>query len=471
VVHLGNGKIVPSCATKVEDGMVVETRSPQVDAARRTALELLLSDHAGDCLAPCTRVCPAHMDIPRMIRQIAAGSMREAIATIKAQIALPAVLGRICPAPCEKGCRRLHAGGSLSVCLLKRYAAEADLASGDPYRPARGAATGRRVAVVGSGPAGLSAAYYLALRGHAVTVFDEHQQAGGTLRYAVPEDHLPRALLDAEIAQVRRLGVQFELGVRIARFAELRRQFDAVLLATGVPGDGAKAGPQAGVFAAGGAVHAGKLAVRSGAEGKAAAGSINLYLAGIAPADGHERKPFSVTLAQLRPAELAAIMQGHENQARHQAAGGKPAGLSVAEVAGEVERCLHCDCRKADACALRGLAERYGADPQRYGSQRPAVTIIRQQAGVIFEPGKCIDCGLCIQIAAKLGEPVGLTFVGRGLSMRPGVPFHASWDQALTRAAEACVRACPTGAIARQDPAAVRIEPQNARMNELAAPS
>jgi ferredoxin len=76
------------------------------------------------------------------------------------------------------------------------------------------------------------------------------------------------------------------------------------------------------------------------------------------------------------------------------------------------------------------------------------VTIIRQRAGVIFEPGKCIDCGLCVQVAAKLGEKVGLTFLGRGFTMRPGVPFHGSWDEALTRPAAACVRACPTGAIA-----------------------
>jgi NADH dehydrogenase/NADH:ubiquinone oxidoreductase subunit G len=145
------------------------------------------------------------------------------------------------------------------------------------------------------------------------------------------------------------------------------------------------------------------------------------------------------------------MMQGHSAESRHQPAAGPAAGLSVAEVAQEVERCLHCDCRKADACTLRVLAERYGADPHRYDAQRPAVTIIHQQAGVIFEPGKCIDCGICVQIAAKLGEPVGLTFLGRGFTMRPGVPFHGSWDQALTHAAEACVAACPTGAISRGD--------------------
>ena len=99
-------RLVPACATAAAEGMEVESETAEVRQFRRSALELLLSDHLGDCLAPCWFTCPAHMDIPQMLRQVAAGQLHEAIATVKRDIALPAVLGRICPAPCEKSCRR-----------------------------------------------------------------------------------------------------------------------------------------------------------------------------------------------------------------------------------------------------------------------------------------------------------------------------------------------------------------------------
>jgi predicted molibdopterin-dependent oxidoreductase YjgC len=100
-----SGKLLPSCAALAHDGMVIETRNGAVEESRRMALDLLLSEHVGDCDAPCRRACPAHMNIPLMIRQIGRGEMREAIMTVKRHIALPAVLGRICPAPCERACK------------------------------------------------------------------------------------------------------------------------------------------------------------------------------------------------------------------------------------------------------------------------------------------------------------------------------------------------------------------------------
>ena len=116
----GLDNLVPACGTVVKDGMRVESSSDQVRQARKAALELLLSDHVGDCLGPCQVICPARMNIPLMIRQIAAGKFREAIATVKKDIALPAVLGRICPKPCEKGCRRAVFDEAVSICLLQR---------------------------------------------------------------------------------------------------------------------------------------------------------------------------------------------------------------------------------------------------------------------------------------------------------------------------------------------------------------
>ncbi len=205
----GSPRLVPSCATKVQDGMVVESETDEVRSARRMALELLLADHTGDCLAPCQGVCPAHMDIPEMIRQINAGELREAIVTVKRMIALPAILGRICPDLCEKGCRRSQYDEPVSICELKRFVADADLASAHPYLPVCKPPTGKRVAVVGAGPAGLAAAWYLRQSGHAVVVYDQHPEAGGTVRYAIPESVLPRKVIDAEVNQIKALGRSF----------------------------------------------------------------------------------------------------------------------------------------------------------------------------------------------------------------------------------------------------------------------
>ena len=148
----GRAHLAPACATRIEEGMAVANDTDEVREARRTAIELLLSDHVGDCVAPCHGLCPAQMEIPLMLAQIAAGNLRGAIATIKRDIALPAVLGRICPAPCEKGCRRGTRDAPVAICLLKRHAADVDLASETPYLPERRAATGKHVAVVGAGP-------------------------------------------------------------------------------------------------------------------------------------------------------------------------------------------------------------------------------------------------------------------------------------------------------------------------------
>ena len=127
----GNGRLVPSCATLAEEGAKVESETPDIRSTRRKSLELLLSDHLGDCVAPCYLACPAEMDIPQMLRQISSGDMRGAIATVKSDIALPAVLGRICPAPCEKICRRRDLDAAVAICLLKRYVV-ADLHSALP---------------------------------------------------------------------------------------------------------------------------------------------------------------------------------------------------------------------------------------------------------------------------------------------------------------------------------------------------
>ncbi len=465
-----NNGMVPACATRAEEGMEVESETEEVRDARRTSLELLLGDHLGDCEAPCQLACPAHMDIPLMIRQIAAGKLREALGTIKQDIALPAVLGRICPAPCEKACRRGARDQAVSICLLKRHPADVDLASGSGYLPPRAAPRGKGVAIVGAGPTGLSAAYYLLQAGWACTIFDDHDSPGGMLRFGVPPEKLPRDVLDGEIDRVRRLGAEFRMGVRVGQafpLAELRRRFDAVLLAVGEvqqapsPALGLPTGPagiridrksyltaEDGLFAAGGAVGKSRMAVRAVAEGKAAAGCIDQYLSGRTPAA--PERPFSTHVGQVGPEEIEKFMAGASPAARAHPAG-EGAGLSDEQARAEARRCLHCDCRKANDCRLRDWSAAYGARAARFRGQRRPFEQYADHPQVIYEPGKCIACGLCVQIAAAAGEPFGMTFVGRGFKIRVAVPFGKDLTAGLGKVAGDCVRACPTGALAFKD--------------------
>jgi NADPH-dependent glutamate synthase beta subunit-like oxidoreductase len=467
----GREALVPSCATRAEDGMRVESETDEVREARRAALELLLGDHVGDCLGPCHGACPAHMDIPRMIREIARGDLRGAIETVKARIALPAVLGRICPAPCERACRRGAHDAPLAIMHLKRRAADADLAGGEPYLPPRQAPSGRRVAVAGAGPTGLAAAYYLLQDGHACTLLDDHERAGGALRYAVDEDRLPRAVLEAEIGVLSRLGAEFRAGVRVGRnvaLADLSREFDAVVLAIGEPAAGeaerldlkAEGGRIAiaketfetslpGVFAAGDAVRKGnRMAVRAVADGRAVAGCVADRLAG-RPIGGPHRE-FTVHIGQVTEAEMAAFLAGASDVPRVEPAGGPGAGLAPEEARREAARCLRCDCRKPVACKLRRYADLYGARPARYKGERRPFTQYADHPDLVYEPGKCIACGICIRIAEAARERLGLAFIGRGFRVRVGVPFGETVAEGLRETGLACAEACPTGALARK---------------------
>jgi len=467
----GSGRLVPACGSVAEDGMEIDSETAEVHQVRRTALELLLSDHLGDCLAPCYFGCPARMDIPLMLRQIAAGDAREAIATVKRDIALPAVLGRICPAPCEKSCRRKAADGAVAICLLKRFAADADLAADERYLPPCEPASGKRVAILGAGPAGLAAAYYLLQRGHACTILDENEKPGGRLRRETDESQLPRDVLDADVEPIVRLGAEMRMGTRIEdgqSFAKLQGEFDAILVACGATAKdqaaawGLETGPRGirvdkdtyrtnreDVFAAGNAIRTKGLVVRSVADGKEAAAGIDQYLRG-QDVTGPP-KPFNTRIGRLEPDEIERFLVGASDASRQEPAGEPGSGFTPQEAAQQAARCLHCDCRAVQSCKLRKYAEQYGADPRRYAGQRRSFQQETQHAEVIYEPGKCIDCGLCIQIAQQAGEPLGLTFVGRGFDVRVGVPLNRPLRDALQRVAAKCAQACPTAALSLRD--------------------
>jgi formate dehydrogenase major subunit len=204
----GEEKLLASCAAKVQEGMVVQTDSERVVAARRGILKLLLEQHYGDCLAPCRLACPAGLDIQGYVAYISHGEFEEALKLIKERNPLPLVVGRVCPHFCEDACRRNRVDEPIAINPLKRFVADYDRLEGISYKPEVAPDSGHQVAIIGGGPSGLSAAYYLRQKGHRVTIFDAQPKLGGMLRYAIPEYRLPKKILDEEIQGILDLGVE-----------------------------------------------------------------------------------------------------------------------------------------------------------------------------------------------------------------------------------------------------------------------
>ncbi|BDU75715.1 NADPH-dependent glutamate synthase [Mesoterricola sediminis] len=191
-----------------------------------------------DCKVPkCIEGCPVNIDIPKFVKQIEAGNPLEAARILKQSSSLPAVCGRVCPQEkqCEAKCVVGIKGEPVAIGRLERFAADALLAA-EPETPPMAPPTGKKVAVVGAGPAGLTVAGELAGKGHDVTVFDALHRPGGVLLYGIPEFRLPNEIVDKEVATLRRMGVKFVLNTLVGRsmtLAELKADYDAVFMGTG----------------------------------------------------------------------------------------------------------------------------------------------------------------------------------------------------------------------------------------------
>ncbi len=181
--------------------------------------------------SPCTESCPAAVPIPRYLHELATGDPAAAHATFTLRNPFPRITGRVCPHPCEDACNRTDA--PLAIRALERFMGDEARGLPDPTAETE---TGRRVAVVGSGPAGLAAAYYLRRSGHAVTVFESRPEPGGMLRYGIPEYRLPSTLVDEEIERLTGLGVEFRTRIRLGTdvtIEGLEQDFDAIFAAIG----------------------------------------------------------------------------------------------------------------------------------------------------------------------------------------------------------------------------------------------
>ena len=220
--------------------MKVTVEDEEIDASRRMCLNLLLSDHCGDCLPPCESTCPSSIDIRGFLALVRQGKELEAAQLIRQKAPFPGILGRICPRPCEDACRRTRVDEPISICFMKRHISDTEIAqAGKPQLPKPAPSTGKKVAVIGAGPSGMTAAYFLKLQGHEVTVYEKHATSGGMLRYGIPYYRLTDETLKAELGVIEEMGVKVKYGVEIGKdisAKSLEADHDALILAIGAQG-------------------------------------------------------------------------------------------------------------------------------------------------------------------------------------------------------------------------------------------
>jgi formate dehydrogenase major subunit len=234
VKDANTGRFLPSCSSYPAPGQEIEASSEEVKDMRKTALELLLSEHAGDCEAPCTLACPAHANVEEYVRAGREGDFLECLKIVKERIPLPMSIGRVCPRFCEKDCRKNISAKPVAINDFKRLAADMYY---DEYMEDLPELTGKKVAIVGAGPAGISTAYFLRRNGVESVVYEQMPKAGGMLRYGIPEYRLPKGILDQELAHFTKMGgISFECNRKLGdnlSMEELKANYDAVAVTIG----------------------------------------------------------------------------------------------------------------------------------------------------------------------------------------------------------------------------------------------
>ena len=235
----GKDKPVRACVTVARQGMVVLTDTEKVRAQRKKNLEILAETHFGDCKAPCNMTCPGQINVQGYIAHVRKGEYEEALRLVMERNPLPFSVGRVCPRFCETACRRSLVDEAVAINHLKRFVADWCMAHDEAIdlRIECKPDTGKKIAVIGGGPAGLSMAFFLRKYGHEVTIFDSNPELGGALRYGLPEYRIPKKILDYEIRTIVNLGVKTELGKRWGKdftLSDLKKQgYDSFALAVG----------------------------------------------------------------------------------------------------------------------------------------------------------------------------------------------------------------------------------------------
>ncbi len=497
VLDKTSGKTFASCSIPATGGMEIETDNDNLSEQRKTILELLMSEHLGDCEAPCEVVCPASMPIPELIRDIRDGNLTEALARQRREIPLAGVLERVCTAPCEKGCRRSQVDQGVAIQNICRHISdikdpEAEAAAVAAVKEAQEAAgdSGKTVGIVGAGPAGLATAFFLTKAGVRCTIIDDHEDAGGMLRGgAIPANKIDEPTLERELEYVMNDRITLQLGKRIGRdieFDEWRKDFDAVVLTIGQITDPGKESPNMknrephpspapveevektfgvkmqagnikvdrktgmtsvkGVFAGGDAARFHRMAVRAVGDARTMAGAVFQFLT---QADYPRKDPaFNCSMGKLMEDELERMMDRASPAKRHEFTENPLEELPRDTIVDEAYRCMACDCAARHDCSLREYCDDYEVKANRFKpTQRPVFVEDITHPEVVHEVGKCIRCAICIRLTEYNEEPVGLAAMGRGAEKHPSPPHGKTWADALTKNPRQYADNCPVGAI------------------------
>lgn len=465
-------KLIPSCSVKVEEGMDIETNNQKVQDIRKSSIELLLAEHLGDCIAPCQQICPAHPHIPQMIRNIRSGQIEDAFKSIKKELIFPLVLGYICSAPCETGCRRNQLDSGISICRLHRLAALNQLDCSQPFIPESKTATGKNIAVIGAGPSGLAGAFTLSLDGHKVTLFEQNTTPGGSIISKKYQEVLSETKAHKEIQSLLLPAINLNFGTKMGKIEniiKLKKNYDAVLITIGKQEtatlkewnfDTTKEGIQiksgsfetsvSGIFAAGSIIKENNLIVKSVAQGKEAARSITEFLN---PQNSQLNKVrFNSRMRKIKPEEIGEYFYWSTNN-QNQTEKINPELFNLDEAVKEAYRCFSCDCKKVYSCKLRETATEFSAAQTRTLLKKHKIfKIIHGETDILFEPGKCIKCGICIKTLSKFKMNLpGLSFINRGFEVILNVPFSKTFKEALGVHSQKCIQNCPTSALSNRN--------------------
>ena len=237
----GREGLIRSCDTIIAEGMEIATDSKPIIEHRKKRLARLAETHFGDCKAPCNITCPGQINVQGYIAHVAKGEYEEAVRLVMERNPFPFSVGRVCPRFCETRCRRLLVDEPVSINHLKRFVGDWCMTNKIDLKIPREKPTGKRIAVIGGGPAGLTGAFYLARKGHDVTVFEAAPKLGGMLRYGIPEYKIPKDVLDYEISAILQMGISVKLGQSWGKdftLQSLKEQgYEATLIAIGAPVD------------------------------------------------------------------------------------------------------------------------------------------------------------------------------------------------------------------------------------------
>lgn len=226
-----------SCMITIKEGMRIITQSAALSKHRQERLSVLAETHFGDCKAPCNLTCPGQINVQGYVAHVAKGEYEEAVRLVMERNPFPFSVGRVCPRFCETRCRRILVDEPVSINHLKRFVADWCMTNNIDLKLTCEPRTGKKIAVIGGGPAGLTAAYYLARKGHDVTIFEAMPKLGGMLRYGIPTYKIPRKILDYETNTILAMGISVKFNQKFGidfTLDELRQQgFDATFIGIG----------------------------------------------------------------------------------------------------------------------------------------------------------------------------------------------------------------------------------------------